>query len=147
MVQQGVNPLHHTLDVAFVACPSYAYPFGLVFELRRHVQGDHENRNLGRLSSDFPCGVQAVHYGHLEIEYDYVGRGLLGSFYGFLAVGCLTANLPRVLLFQKSSQASAHELAIVYDQDSDGRGFWPCVPNSHTSTYELKPDMSIRCIA
>jgi hypothetical protein len=79
MVQQGVNPFHHAVDVSFVACSAYSYLLGLVFQLGGHVQGHHQYRNLWRPSSDFFSGVQAVHFGHLEIKDDYIRFGLLGS--------------------------------------------------------------------
>jgi hypothetical protein len=94
MVQESVDAFHHTADVAFVACPAYSHPFGLVCELRGHVQGHHENRNFWSPSSDLFGGIQAVHFGHVEIKHDHIGCGLLGSLYRFSTVGRLTADPP-----------------------------------------------------
>lgn len=94
MVQQGVNPFHHAADVTFVACPAYPGPFGLVGKLAGHVQGHHEDRNLRTTSSNLFCGIQAVHFRHLEIKDDYIGCGLLGSLYRFAAIRRLAADPP-----------------------------------------------------
>ena len=90
------------------------------------MQRDHENRNLWRLSADFPCGIQAVHFGHLEIEYDYVGRGLLGSFDRFQAVGCrceavaLAANQVKGATYSGKINTNGG-LAITFKVSSDGK--------------------------
>jgi hypothetical protein len=115
MAKQSVNPFHHTVDVAFVAGSANSYPFGLLCQLGGHVQGQHQNRNLWRPTSDFFRGVQAVHFRHLEVQNDYIRVGLLGFLYRFPTVGRLTADFPLIVLFQESSQATTHELAVVYD--------------------------------
>jgi hypothetical protein len=114
MVQQGINPFHHAIDVTFIACSAYSSPFGLFCELAGHVQGHHENRNVWRLASNFFCGIQAIHFGHLEIQKDHIGCGLLGSLDRFSTVGGLAADPPGILLFQKGPEAPAHKFAIVY---------------------------------
>jgi hypothetical protein len=101
MVQQGINPFHHAIDVTFIACSAYSSPFGLFCELAGHVQGHHENRNVWRLASNFFCGIQAIHFGHLEIQNDHIGCGLLGSLDRFSTVGGLTADPPGILLFHR----------------------------------------------
>ncbi|HXC61909.1 MAG TPA: hypothetical protein VNV63_04475, partial [Nitrospiria bacterium] len=120
---------------------------GLVFELGGHVQGYHQNRNVWRLSSDFFRGIQTIHFRHLEIEHDYIGGSLLGSFDGFSTVGRLTAHPPGVLLFQESPQAAAHKSAVVYQKDSDGRGLRPGVQERHTKPYNRGQRASIHRIA
>lgn len=131
VVQQRVNTFHHAVDVSFVTCPAYPNSSGLVFELRGHMESYHQDRNLWQPSSDFLCRIQAVHYWHLKVKNYDIGSGLLCSLDGLSAVGRFTADFPRLLLFQQSSQAAAHKLAVVNNKDSDGCAFRPCIPHSH----------------
>jgi hypothetical protein len=147
MVKQSVNPFHHAVNVAFVAGAANSYPFGLVCQLGRHVQGQHQNGNLRGLSSDLFRGIQAVHFRHLEIQNDYIRVGLLGFLYRFPTVSRLTTDLPRIVLFQEGSQAATHELAVVYDENPNGRRLPRCVQNRHASKYESRVNMSIPRIA
>jgi hypothetical protein len=83
-----------------------------------------------RLLSSFAASKPFI-LGILEIKNDDIRCGLLGSLDGFLTVRSLPADLPRILLLKESSQAAAHKSAVVDKEDSCGRGFRPCVPNSH----------------
>jgi hypothetical protein len=46
MMQQGINAFHDAVDVALVARAADSNLFGLVRQLRGHMQSDHENGNL-----------------------------------------------------------------------------------------------------
>lgn len=131
MVQNRVHTFHDAVDVAFVARPVDSYFLGLILQLGGHVQGDHENRNVRCPSPDLPGGIETIHFGHLKIQDDHIRCRLLCFFDRFLTIAGFLADLPGPLLFQQRSQATAHQLAVVHQEDSNGTGFIPFVPDSH----------------
>jgi hypothetical protein len=85
------------------------------------VQSYHENWEFRRTPPDFLGRVQAIHFGHLEIDDHHVRGGLLNLVYGFPTVGGFAADLPGILLLQQLAQAAPHKRVIVGDENSDGR--------------------------
>ena len=136
-MQEGFYSIDNAANVCFIAGPADPNPFGLMLELRGHMQGYHENWNVWGLPSDLSRGVQTVHFGHLKIKNDHIGQRLLRFFDRFSTVRRLRAHAPLLLLFQQVSQTTAHEFAVVYDENADRRYIRPCAQIKHSFSVRM----------
>jgi hypothetical protein len=72
---------------------------------------------------------------------------LLSLLDGFSTIGGFAAYAPLISLFEQLSQRAAHEFAVIYNEDANGRSARAGTRNGHTSTYEITASMSIPHIA
>ena len=56
------------------------------------------------MEGDLPCGLKAVHDGHVEIQDHHVGAQLFDFFDGYLAVLCFTTYLPVAVLLDAAPE-------------------------------------------
>jgi hypothetical protein len=85
------------------------------------VQSYHKNGKFRGASPDLLSGVQAIHFGHLEVQDDHVWGDLLNFIDSFSTIGGFAAHLPCLPLFQQIAQTTPHKGAIVGDENSNGR--------------------------
>jgi hypothetical protein len=86
---------------------------GLLLELPRGVNRNHQNWGVGMLLQELAPGFKTIHLGHYEIHY----RKIRGVFRPLLesaaTVFGFTDNYPVVLLFEHTSQLGADHGVII----------------------------------
>jgi hypothetical protein len=80
------------------------------------VEGVHGDREAWISFQNRLCGVQPVHYGHLEIEQDHVWMELDGQFDGLGSIGGLATNNPSIGIKKDFFKRYAQGLIVVDDE-------------------------------
>jgi hypothetical protein len=74
LVKEGVYSLDNGANVGFRADPADPHLSGLLGQLFREMNRDHEDGNLREELRDLPGNVNPVHIWHLEVEQDHIRR-------------------------------------------------------------------------
>src|ERR1700735_3387207 len=64
-VQNSLNGFNNRTHVGFQAYPTNAYFASFVGELFRQMNGNHEDRNIGKEPGDLTCNINAILIRHL----------------------------------------------------------------------------------
>lgn len=113
MAKQGGNRVYHGTDLGLGARAFDPRLLGFQGQLLRKVQSHHEDWGLWGLVNDLFRGFQAIHFGHLEVEYDQIVMTAFKSLDRLQAVARLVTHPPVVLLFEETAQVAAHRRVVI----------------------------------
>jgi hypothetical protein len=83
------------------------------------IVGRHEDDGRHLLGSDRIDDAEAVHSGHLDVQEDEIGMGLLDCFDGFETAGALTDNLGVGMAGEQIAHPLARRRLVIDDQNAD----------------------------
>src|SRR5437588_6892330 len=89
------------------------------------VNGKNQYLGLWQVSEDLPCGLQAIAFGHAEIQDSHIGLELVRSFYRLLAVSRLGHYLPVGIFFDDCANTSAKDIVVIGYEEANVRHFAP----------------------
>jgi hypothetical protein len=91
----------------------------LLHHLRRVMLRDDQDFALRKIFSNLPAGLQAVEFGHADIEHDNIGTRAFCFFYRFESVPGLADDFPILLEAKQRLQPMSDKWMIVHKQNAN----------------------------
>lgn len=119
LVKHCVHGLNNGTDVRFQADAADAHFSGLLGQLFREMNCDHQDRNFRKELRDLPGNVNPIQIRHLEVQQDHIGRMFLHPLYRFSSCRSFITDSPSALLFEEASKIVSNRRVVVYHKDSN----------------------------
>ena len=121
-MQQRIHGFDDGADVRFRACTSDPSPASFLRQLFGEMNGDQQDRYLGKKPRDLPGNVEPVQIRHLKVQQNHIGRILLYRLQGLSSGSSFIADLPTTLLLEESAEIIPDRRVIVYYQNTNQAG-------------------------
>ena len=128
LAKDRIHGLNNGADVRFQADAADAHFSGLLGQLFREMNCDHQDRNFRKELRDLPGNVNPIQIGHLEVQQDHIGRMFLHPLYRFSSCRSFITDSPSALLFEEASKIVSYRRVVVYHKDSNQAGPLPFSP-------------------
>ena len=101
------------------------------------VNGKNQYLGLWQVSEDLPCGLQAVPFGHTEIQDSHIGLELVRLFDRLPAVSRLGHNFPIGIIFKDCANTSAKDIVVIGYEDANAIHLLPLGREPTTNDGDL----------